>query len=109
MTLPSECVANERTGFLYKTRHSGEMEQKRTRAAVQAALFERAILHPSKVSPLVAQRHPEALGIFKDALRCRIPGLTARAPEADLHQGVLNKLKDFLLELGRDFCFVGSE
>ena len=27
----------------------------------------------------------------------------------DLHQGLLEKLKHFLLELGRDFCFVGSE
>lgn len=29
--------------------------------------------------------------------------------EADLHRGLLNKLKDFLIELGRDFCFIGSE
>ena len=29
--------------------------------------------------------------------------------EADLHQGLLQRLKDFLIELGRDFCFVGSE
>jgi hypothetical protein len=27
----------------------------------------------------------------------------------DLHKGLLNKLKEFLIELGRDFCFVGSE
>ena len=29
--------------------------------------------------------------------------------EADLHRGLVNRLKDFLIELGRDFCFVGSE
>jgi hypothetical protein len=29
--------------------------------------------------------------------------------ETDLHRGLLGKLKDFLIELGRDFCFVGSE
>lgn len=26
-----------------------------------------------------------------------------------MHQGLLTRLKDFLIELGRDFCFVGSE
>ena len=31
------------------------------------ALFERAVLSPPKVSPLVRQTHPEALSIFKDA------------------------------------------
>jgi predicted nuclease of restriction endonuclease-like (RecB) superfamily len=29
--------------------------------------------------------------------------------EADLHQGLLTRLKHFLLELGRDYCFIGSE
>lgn len=29
--------------------------------------------------------------------------------ESDLHKGLLHRLKDFLIELGRDFCFVGSE
>jgi predicted nuclease of restriction endonuclease-like (RecB) superfamily len=29
--------------------------------------------------------------------------------ESDLHQGLLAKLKTFLGELGRDFCFVGSQ
>jgi len=75
----------------------------------RAALFERAVLSPPKVSPLVAQRYPEALSIFKDAYAVEFLGLPPEHPEADLHQGLLNKLKDFLIELGRDFCFVGSE
>lgn len=29
--------------------------------------------------------------------------------EADLHHGLLRQLRDFLIELGRDFCFGGSE
>jgi hypothetical protein len=29
--------------------------------------------------------------------------------EKDLHKGLLSQLKNFLIELGRDFCFVGSE
>ena len=73
------------------------------------ATFERAVLNPLKVSPLVTQRYPEALSIFKDAYSVEFLGLPPEHPEADLHQGLLAKLKDFLIELGRDFCFVGSE
>ena len=36
-------------------------------------------------------------------------GLPDEHHEADLHRGLLHKLKNFLAELGRDFCFVGSE
>jgi len=34
---------------------------------LRAAAFEWAVLGPAKVSPLVTQMHPEALGIFKDS------------------------------------------
>ena len=36
-------------------------------------------------------------------------GLPGGHAETDLHLGLLARLKEFLIELGRDFCFVGSE
>ncbi len=75
----------------------------------KAALFERAALSPPKVSALLRQIHPEALNIFKDSYLLDFLGLPDDHSEADLHQNLLTKLKRFLLELGRDFCFMGSE
>ncbi len=75
----------------------------------KAALYERTVLHPPKVSPVVTQIHPDALEVFKDAYLLEFLGLPDGHDEADLHRGLLHKLKDFLVELGRDFCFVGSE
>lgn len=76
---------------------------------IKTALFERIVLTPPKVSPLVTQTHPAALSVFKDAYLVEFLGLPDSHAEADLHQGLLKQLKDFLIELGRDFCFVGSE
>ena len=73
------------------------------------ALFARVVLNPIKVSPAVTQLHPEALNVFKDSYIVDFLSLSEQHSEADLHQGLLAKLKHFLLELGRDFCFVGSE
>lgn len=73
------------------------------------ALFERVILNPVKVSPAVTQLHPDALCVFKDSYIVDFLDLPEQHSEADLHKGLLTKLKHFLLELGRDFCFVGSE
>jgi predicted nuclease of restriction endonuclease-like (RecB) superfamily len=75
----------------------------------KAALFERVILNPPKVSALTRQIHPEALTVFRDAYTVEFLALPTLHAEADLHRGLLHKLKDFLLEMGRDFCFVGSE
>jgi predicted nuclease of restriction endonuclease-like (RecB) superfamily len=74
-----------------------------------AALFERSVLNPVKMSPLVTQSHPNALDIFRDAYVLEFLNLPEQHTEADLHKGLLRQLKDFLTELGRDFCFVGSE
>lgn len=75
----------------------------------KAALFERTVLHPLKASPLVAQTNPDALSIFKDSYMVEFLDLPTGHAEADLHRGLLRQLKDFLIELGRDFCFAGSE
>jgi predicted nuclease of restriction endonuclease-like (RecB) superfamily len=76
---------------------------------IKSALFERVILHPPHLSPPVTQTHPRALEVFKDAYIVEFLGLPQTHAEADLHRGLLRQLKDFLIELGRDFCFVGSE
>ncbi|MEN9480477.1 MAG: hypothetical protein RLZZ298_1872 [Pseudomonadota bacterium] len=75
----------------------------------KTALFERVVLNPVKVSPVVSQTHPEALSVFRDSYLVEFLDLPQGHAEADLHRGLLRRLKDFLIELGRDFCFVGSE
>jgi predicted nuclease of restriction endonuclease-like (RecB) superfamily len=75
----------------------------------KAALFERSVLNPVKISPLITEAHPNALDIFRDAYVLEFLNLPDQHTEADLHEGLLRQLKDFLTELGRDFCFVGSE
>ena len=75
----------------------------------KAALFERVVLNPVKVSPAVTLLHPEALSIFKDSYLVEFLNLPDSHAEVDLQRGLLHQLKDFLIELGRDFCFVGAE
>jgi predicted nuclease of restriction endonuclease-like (RecB) superfamily len=75
----------------------------------KAALFERTVLTPAKVSAVLSDAHPEAASVFKDSYLIEFLDLPQGHAETDLHRGLLLRLKDFLIELGRDFCFVGSE
>ena len=75
----------------------------------KAALFERVVLSPPKMSPTLPQIHPSAQAVFKDAYALEFLGLPLEHTEDDLHHALLNRMKNFLLELGRDFCYVGSE
>ena len=76
---------------------------------LKLALFERAVAEPPKVSAALRQMHPEAASVFKDAYMLEFLGLPEPHTESELHGSLLVKLRQFLIELGRDFCFVGSE
>lgn len=82
-----------------------ELEQR-----FRQALFEQSVLRPPKVSAAVTQIHGAAAGsAFRDAYFVEFLDLPPAHTEDDLHRGLLARLTNFLVELGRDFCFVGSE
>lgn len=76
---------------------------------MNGALFEHAVLSPPKVSSLLRQMAPAAESLFKDTYLLDFLDLPEVHSELDLHRGLVANLRRFLLELGRDFCFVGEE
>jgi predicted nuclease of restriction endonuclease-like (RecB) superfamily len=75
---------------------------------LNGALFERVVLSPAKVSPPVTQLHPDAAAVFKDTYLLDFLNLPAVHSEDDLQRGLVANLRQFLLELGTDFAFVGE-
>ena len=76
---------------------------------IDGALFERAVLHPPKLSTALRELHPSADTVFRDAYVVEFLELPDGHHEADLHRSLLRNLSAFLTEMGRDFCFIGSE
>lgn len=76
---------------------------------INAALFERAVLNPPKLSTALREMQARGEGHFKDAYLLEFLGLPANHSEADLHRSLIANLGRFLTELGRDFCYIGSE
>jgi predicted nuclease of restriction endonuclease-like (RecB) superfamily len=76
---------------------------------IDSGLFERAVLNPPKLSTALREMQPQAEQHFKDAYLLEFLGLPDLHSEADLHHSLLLNLGRFLTELGRDFCYIGSE
>lgn len=72
-------------------------------------LFARTITEPVKMTKALQEIQPQADSHFKDSYYLEFLGLPQEHAEADLHRALLQHLGRFLTELGRDFCFVGSE
>lgn len=105
----SRCRRAEEREFYIKLSIQENWSSRELERQLSGALFERAVLHPPKVSAALKGMHPGAEAIFRDAYLVEFLGLPDGHREADLHRSLLANLRQFLAELGRDFCFVGSE
>jgi predicted nuclease of restriction endonuclease-like (RecB) superfamily len=76
---------------------------------IQSGAVLRSRATTKKVSSALTQTHPTALEDLKNAYNFEFLGLSDRHSEIDLHRSLVLNLSRFITELGRDFCFVGSE
>jgi predicted nuclease of restriction endonuclease-like (RecB) superfamily len=76
---------------------------------INSGIFERTLLADAKL-PLVSQSQPQRLaGVFRDSYILDFLNLPPTHSENDLKTALILCLKDFILELGRDFSFMGQE
>ncbi len=75
---------------------------------IDAAYFERTLMGAT-LSPLARTVHPEANQVFKDNYVLEFLGLPETHSERDLQNALLQHTKAFILELGRDFIFMGEQ
>lgn len=76
---------------------------------INSSIFERTLLADAKLSPST-ESHPQKLsGVFRDSYILDFLNLPPSHSENDLQSALVGCLKDFILELGRDFSFLGEE
>lgn len=109
LILLGQCRSPEEREFYLRMAIQERWSSRELERQCKAALFERSVTCPARASAALRARHPEVDGLFKDAYMVEFLDLPAGHAETDLHRGLLLRLRDFLIELGRDFCFVGSE
>ena len=107
LALMSRSKCDEEREFYLRICIRERWSKRQLQRQLSGALFERVALSPVKRSTALTELHPAAAA-FKDSYLIEFLGLPKDHSEADLHDGLVAKLKDFLIELGRDFCFVGS-
>jgi predicted nuclease of restriction endonuclease-like (RecB) superfamily len=76
---------------------------------ISASAYERAVAAPAKLSTALRELHPAADHAFKDRYVLEFLGLPEPHSEGDLKRALVQHMKAFVLELGRDFLFVGQE
>ncbi|TDG35827.1 DUF1016 domain-containing protein [Pedobacter changchengzhani] len=76
---------------------------------ISSSLFERTLIGNTKFSPLVRELHPNAENTFRDSYVFEFLNLPVPFNESELQKELLKQMKNLILELGKDFLFIGEE
>ena len=105
----SKGESNEEREFYLRLAIRERYSSRELERQIDGAFFERSVVSPPKVSAVLTQIHPAADQVFKDTYLLDFLNLPESHAESDLQKGLVSNLKEFVLELGRDFSFIGEE
>ena len=104
----SRCKSDEERTYYVQSSIAERHSSRELERQINSAQFERAILGQQKLSAVLRELYPAASQVFKDSYVLEFLGLPEAHREADLQQALIRHMKDFVLELGKDFIFVGE-
>lgn len=76
---------------------------------IDSGMFERVMLGNQQLSPAMKAIHPNIIDSIKDCYVFEFLNLSDGYNENDLQQSMIRQMKKLILELGRDFLFIGEE
>ena len=76
---------------------------------INSSVFERVMIGNTKLSSLPREFKTDITNAFKDSYVFEFLNLPEQHKESDLQKGLIKQMKNFILELGKDFLFIGEE
>ncbi len=109
LSLMSRCKSEEERLFYIYLAKKENYTVKELDRQISAGVFERTMLSSKTVLPTSFSRVEAIKDNFKDLYIFEFLNLPETFTENELQKGLIQKLKSFLLELGKDFLFMGEE
>lgn len=76
---------------------------------INSSVFERVMIGNTKLSAVPREMNSDITKSFKDNYVFEFLNLPEKHNEPDLQKGLVSQMKNFILELGKDFIFIGEE
>jgi predicted nuclease of restriction endonuclease-like (RecB) superfamily len=105
----SRCKTPEEREFYLNLTKQEKYSFRELDRQISASLFERTMIGDSKVSTVLRETNPNVRNLFKDSYIFDFLNLPVPHKESDLQHGLVKQMKDFILEIGKDFIFIGEE
>ena len=109
LVLISRTKTDEEREFYLQLSIQDRYTVKELERQISASFFERTMLSDTKLSPVAKEIHSDINRNFRDSYVFEFLGLAESHSESDLQRGLVKQMKNFILELGKEFLFVGEE
>ncbi len=104
----SRTKSDEEREFYVRSAIRARWTKRELTRQIESATFERMMLTARKLAPAVRE-NPESASVFKDSYFLDFLDLPESHTEANLQSALVTHLRQFLLELGDGFAFVGEK
>ncbi len=105
----SRCDSVEEKEFYLKISKEENYSKRELDRQISASLFERTMIGNAKLSTALRELNQDLTLSFKDSYVFDFLNLPEPHSESDLQKGLIQQMKNFILELGKDFLFVSEE
>lgn len=105
----SRCDSVEEKEFYLKISKEENYSKRELDRQISASLFERTMIGNAKLSTALRELNQDLTLSFKDSYVFDFLNLPEPHSENDLQKGLIQQMKNFILELGKDFLFVSEE
>jgi predicted nuclease of restriction endonuclease-like (RecB) superfamily len=105
----SRCKTAEEREFYLKLSKQESYSFRELERQISASLFERTVIGNSKLSTTLRESNHDLSNTFKDSYVFEFLNLPEPYSETELQRGLVRQMKNFILELGKDFLFIGEE
>jgi predicted nuclease of restriction endonuclease-like (RecB) superfamily len=109
LTLLSRTKTDEEREFYLRLCAKENYSVKELERQIDSGIFERVMIGNQQLSPLLREMYPNVFNSFKDSYVFEFLNLPDPHSESDLQKGLIQQMKKFILELGKDFLFIGEE
>jgi predicted nuclease of restriction endonuclease-like (RecB) superfamily len=105
----SRCKSSDEREFYLKLAKQESYSFREIERQISASLFERTMIGNLKLSPALRESNQDLSNTFKDSYVFDFLNLPEPYSESELQRGLVRQMKNLILELGKDFLFIGEE
>lgn len=109
LTLISGTASDEEREFYIRLCIRENYSVRELERQISSSVFERVMLGNASLPTALKEIHPDISNSLKDSYVFEFLNLPEPHSEGDLQKEIIQQMKNFILELGKDFLFVGEQ